>query len=125
MFAFLKEEVKEAALWFKSLVVSFLKWIFRWVLRVGMLAAVLMLAGKGCLRFLDKAEPLPNVSRPNLAQRAQDFVTSQVPTLDSSNRIPNGYSNPVPDRSNVVEVRSIWSTVNGIAGDLTRLFRKR
>ena len=125
MILFLKEELKSAVFWMKGLVIGLVKWIFRWLLRFGMIGALLLAAGKGCFRFLDSPGTQPNTGAVYPLPNAQGPPASQSSFPNESGELPRGFSNPVPERSDTANVRSAWSTLNYMAGDLTRWMRKR
>jgi hypothetical protein len=122
---FIFEEVKMALQWMKRLAIGLAKWIFRWLLRFGMIGAFLLLAGKGCFRVFDRLGSQPNTGSTYPLQNTQGPPLSQWPSPSESAEVPSSISHPVSQRSGTVEVRSAWSTLNYIAGDLTRWVRKR
>ena len=130
MIPFVLNEIKTAVIWVKEVMIRLAAWMFRWILRWTILAALLFLFAKGCYgafsSMLSRLGPDKNV------QSAFPGQTSSGQTLLSQPPVSHGSGNYSVEsspsrRSNSVstEVRSSWSTLNYVGQDLMRWFRRR
>lgn len=130
MILFVLNEIKTAAIWVKEVMIRLAAWMFRWVLRWTILAALLFFLAKGCCRaftsMLSRIGPDRNVQAvPSVQNSPGQAFSPPMP-------IPYGPENYSVERSPAhrnnsvsTEVRSSWSALSYVGQDLMRWFRKR
>ena len=120
MIVYLMSEIKEAALWLRDAVMSLLKWMFRWILRLGLLSLFLFGFGGGW-HFLS------NTFKGEDAKQAAESVQAENTKLPTEQleRNTTQYTRESQKPPIQTQVKSTWSVLNGIVRDVERFIRRR
>ena len=114
MISFILTEMRECLLWLRTLLILGLKFCFRWLLRIGMLAAIFFLLGRGCAHLSESVDLYPATQNTKAPVRGSEEKPVLGP-VEAQN---------VPKPA-AVQIKSAWPVLSGIARDIQRFFRKR
>ena len=119
-------ETKAAWVWMGNSMKQLVKWLFRWLMRLGILVILFLIVGKGCTSVFSLAKSY--------------FMNKQVHTKAGSPQVPSAVSQPsLSDKSGKntrrnnlhrqyrsmwPDIRSTWSRFNNMAKDIQRFFRR-